>query len=149
MSMIEAICLSPEHGAPQQEAAAAQVHKLLGLLGDRYSGSAPAIVSFIAADEVEAFNRRTGLSVNAKQTGRNLVTRGVDLNSLVGKRFKVADVEFEGMELCEPCSTLGARLATGDVSAARIVRELTHKAGIRAYVRSGGELKVGDLVEAG
>ena len=147
MSMIEAICMSPEHGAPQQEASVAEVNESLGLLGDRYSGGAPAIVSFIAAEEVDAFNQRTGLGISARQTGRNLVTRGVELNSLVGKRFKVAEVEFEGMELCEPCATLGARLSSGDVSAARVVSELTHKAGLRAYVRSGGGIRLRDEVE--
>lgn len=148
MSMIEAICLSPEHGAPQRETRAAQVNETLGLLGDRYSGSAPAVVSFIAAEEVEAFNGRTGLSVEPVQTGRNIVTRGVELNDLVGKRFRVGDVVFEGMELCEPCATLGSKLSTDQVSAKQIVRELTHRAGIRAYVKSAGDVQVGSAVEA-
>lgn len=148
MSLIESICISPEHGTPQREVGSAYVQETMGLVGDRYAGAAPVTVSFIAVEEVEAFNQRTGLSITSKRTGRNLVTRGVDLNRLVGKRFKVADVVFEGMELCEPCGTLGARLATEKVSAATIVRELTHKAGLRAYVKSGGEIRVGDRVTA-
>lgn len=147
MSKIEAICLSPEHGAPQRETRSVQVNASLGLVGDRYSGRSPAVVSFIAAEEVEAFNKRTGLSIEPVQTGRNIVTRGIDLNALVGKRFRVGDVVFEGMELCEPCATLGSRLCTDKISAARIVRELMHRAGLRAYVKSGGDVQVGSAVE--
>ena len=146
MSMIEAICIAPEHGAAQWETEVATINESLGLVGDRHAGRSPVVVSFIAVEEVRDFNRRTGLAIEARHTGRNIVTRGVDLNALVGKRFTVAGVEFEGMELCEPCATLGARLATGRVGAPRVVREFTGKAVLRAYVKSGGEVRVGDAV---
>ena len=148
MSHIESICIAPEHASAQQQTSRVHVQEGLGLLGDRYAGSSPVTASFIAAEEVEAFNARTGLEITAADTGRNLVTRGADLNSLVGKRFTAGGVEFEGMELCEPCATLGGRLATEDVPAARIVREFTHKAGLRAFVRSSGEVRVGDGLRA-
>ncbi|MCY4041253.1 MAG: MOSC domain-containing protein [Gammaproteobacteria bacterium] len=146
MSHIESICIAPEHASPQLATNRVRVQAALGLLGDRYAGRSPVTVSFIAAEEVEAFNERTGLAITAADTGRNLVTRGADLNQLVGKRFTVGEVEFEGMELCEPCATLGGRLATEEVSAAHIVREFTHRAGLRAFVRSSGELQVGDAL---
>ena len=148
MSHIESIYIAPEHASPQREIESIQVQSTLGLLGDRYAGASPVTASFIAAEEVEAFNQRTGLSVTAAETGRNLVTRGVDLNSLVGKRFTVGEVVFEGAELCEPCATLGARLATGAVPSARIVREFTHRAGLRAFVRSSGKIGTGDPLRA-
>ncbi len=148
MSIITAICVAPEHAAPLREAPSALIQESIGLVGDRYAGSSPITVSFVAIEEIEAFNERTGLSIAPAHTGRNLITRGVDLNRLVGKRFRVQSVEFEGMELCEPCATLGSRLATGEVTASRIVREFTHRAGLRAYVRSSGEIRVGDPLDA-
>ncbi len=146
MSHIESICIAPEHASPQQETNRVQIQVGLGLLGDRHAGELPVTASFIAAEEVEAFNDRTGLVITAADTGRNLVTRGAALNRLVGKRFTVGQVEFEGMELCEPCRTLGSRLANPKITAVRIVREFTHKAGLRAYVRSSGVVQVGDAL---
>ena len=149
MSHIESIYIAPQHASPQREAKSVQVQAGLGLVGDRYAGAGQVTASFVAAEEVEAFNERTGLSITAADTRRNLVTRGADLNSLVGKRFTVGEVAFEGMELCEPCASLGARLAAKDVSAARVVREFMHKAGLRAFVRSSGTIKVGDTLRTG
>ena len=146
MSHIESICIAPEHSSPQQPTKTVRVTASLGLLGDRHAGASPVTASFIAAEEIEAFNERTGLQLTAAETRRNIVTRGVDLNQLVGKRFTVGDVAFEGMEPCEPCASLGARLATSEVSPASIVREFTHRAGLRAYVRSSGEVKIGDAL---
>ncbi len=146
MSHIESICIAPEHASPQQETNRVQVQQAIGLLGDRHAGGSPVTASFVAAEEVEAFNARTGLGISAADTGRNFVTRGAELNQLVGKRFTVGEVEFEGMELCEPCLTLGGRLANSEIPAARIVREFAHKAGLRAYVRSSGVVQVGDAL---
>ena len=73
---------------------------------------------------------------------RNVVTRGIDLNALVGRRFRVGDVECLGQRLCEPCSHL-ERLTTRGV-----LRGLIHRGGLRADVVSGGAIRVGDGVES-
>ncbi len=145
MSVIEAINVSPAHGQPQAPVDAARLTVAAGLVGDRHSNRR-AVVSLISAEEVEAFNEATGLDITPAETGRNIVTRGVDLNALVAKRFRVAGVELEGFELCEPCATLGGLLSTDEVSAADVVRRFTHRAGLRATVRDGGWIRVGDAV---
>lgn len=146
MSVIEAISVSPAHGQPQVPVNAAQLTSAAGLVGDRHSDRR-AVVSLIAAEEVEAFNEATGLDIAPAATGRNIVTRGVDLNALVTKHFRLAGVELEGFELCEPCATLGGLLATEQVSAVEVVRRFTHRAGLRATVRGDGWIRVGDAVE--
>lgn len=145
MSVIEAINVSPAHGQPQAAVNAAQLTVAAGLVGDRHSNRR-AVVSLIAAEEVEAFNEATGLDIAPAETGRNIVTRGVDLNALVAKRFQLAGVELEGFELCEPCATLGGLLSTEEVSAAKVVRRFTHRAGLRATVRGDGWIRPGDAV---
>ena len=72
----------------------------------------------------------------------DLVTRGVDLNALVGKRFRVGETECRGIELCEPCTTFEARTAPGAIKA------LVHRTGLNAEILSGGELRPGDAVTA-
>ena len=69
-------------------------------------------ITLIAAEEVERFNRETGLEIGAGDPRRNVVTRGVALNELVGAQFRVGETTLLGVELCEPCATLGKRLAS-------------------------------------
>jgi hypothetical protein len=71
---------------------------------------------------------------------RNVVTRGLDLNALVGKRFTVGDVECLGQRLCEPCAHLERLAAPG------VLRSLVHRGGLRADVLSDGTVRVGDPV---
>ena len=76
------------------------------------------------------------------ETRRQVTVRGVDVNALVGKRFRVGDVECFGVELCEPCAHLEKMTRPG------IIRDLAHRAGINADILVGGVIRVGDqLVE--
>jgi MOSC domain-containing protein YiiM len=109
-----------------------------GLEGDRHyheDGARPGqALTLVEAEAVE----EVGLA--AGETRRQITVRGVDLNALVGKRFKVGDVECFGVELCEPCSHLEEMTRPG------IIKELVHRAGINADVVSGGTIRVGDSV---
>lgn len=73
---------------------------------------------------------------------RNIVTRGIRLNALRGKRFRVGDAVFEGLELCEPCSLFAKRTHP------EMLDLFPRKAGLRARVVSGGEIRVGGSIEA-
>ncbi len=113
----------------------------VGLEGDRHAGT--GVVTLIEREKILEFNDRTGLDISLGQTRRNIITQGIELNDLVGKQFWVGDVLLEGFELCEPCASLGARLATDTVSGADVVKAFAHKAGIRAFVRGTGEITPG------
>ncbi len=95
---------------------------------------------------MDAFNAATGLGIDAAATRRNVLTRGVELNPLVGRRFAVGTAVLEGLEPCDPCATLGKRLATASVSAADVVRALADRGGLRARVVEGGEIAPGDEI---
>jgi MOSC domain-containing protein YiiM len=69
-----------------------------------------------------------------------VTTRGVPLNDLIGKRFRVGEVECYGVELCEPCSHLEKMTRPG------IIKELVHRAGINADILSDGTISVGDEI---
>ena len=71
---------------------------------------------------------------------RNVVTRGIDLNALVGRRFRVGDAECVGRRLCEPCAHLQRLTHPG------ILRDLVHRGGLRADILEGGAIRVGDTV---
>src|SRR5690606_2913606 len=109
-----------------------------GIVGDRCyreDGNSPAKeLTLVESAQVDAFNDRTGLRILHSSLRRNLLTVGVDLTSLVGKRFRVGEVEAEGIELCEPCSIVGRLLATEEVKPKRVIAEFLHHAGLRARI---------------
>jgi len=109
-----------------------------GLEGDRHfheEGARPGqAITLVAAEEVETVGLAPG------ETRRQLTVRGVDLNGLVGKRFRVGEVECLGVELCEPCAHLQEMTRPG------IIKELAHRAGINADIVVGGTIRVGDEV---
>ena len=73
---------------------------------------------------------------------RNVVTRGVSLNALVGRRFRVGEAECVGRRLAEPCAQLERLSGPG------LLRPLVHRAGLRADILAGGRIRVGDEVRA-
>ena len=101
-----------------------------------------AAITLIAEEALAGLREDTGLALSHPETRRNVLTRGIDLNALVGRRFRVGGVECEGVELCEPCVRL-ARL----VDEFGVLRGLVHRGGLRADVLSDGEIAVGDPVE--
>ena len=141
---IEAIYVSTNHGEPKESIPRAELRANVGLIGDRYAGH--GVVSIIEAEAVEAFNETTGLGVSADETGRNVVTRGIRLNDLVGRTFRLGEATLKGFELCEPCLVLGGRLATASVRPQDVVKAFTHSAGIRARVVASGQIRPGDVV---
>ena len=141
---IEAIYVSAKHGQPKVSIPRADLRAEIGLIGDRHAGY--GVVSIIETEAVETFNDTTGLDVSPGETGRNVVTRGIRLNDLVGRKFRLGNAVLKGFELCEPCSNLGSRLATEAVGSPAVVKAFTYSAGIRAYVVASGEIEPGDAV---
>jgi len=94
---VEGIYIAAEHGELPEPVESARALTGRGLEGNRYffDGDAPSgtALTLIAAEAVEAMEREHGISVEARETRRNVVTRGIDVNELVGKRFSVGDVE--------------------------------------------------------
>jgi MOSC domain-containing protein YiiM len=110
-----------------------------GIAGDRYcrnGAKAKSQITLIEREQIAKFREATALDVDAAATRRNLETSGIDLNALVGTQFQVGTAVLEGIELCEPCATLGALLETADVSKAKSYVRL-HTApdcGLESYV---------------
>ena len=117
-----------------------------GLTGDRYSEaknrrSADYQVTFIELENIEAFTEATGLPLTPDMPRRNIITRGIRLNGLRGKRFVVGRARFEGLELCEPCRLFAKRTHR------EVLQFFVGKGGLRARIVSGGEVRVGDAIE--
>lgn len=149
--MIESIFIAKEKGSAQLEVREIELVAGKGIVGDRNFDQARwpgQNLTFIEAEEVESFNLTRGRVIRASDTRRNIVTRAVRLNELVGKRFRIGDVVFYGVELCEPCKTLGSLLASSPMQPHDVVRAWVHKAGLRADVVTSGVISVGMKITA-
>ncbi len=145
---IESIFAAAAKGAPMQRVAVATLVAGRGIRGDRNFRDVEhdAQITLIAAEEVDRFNRETGLGIEAGDARRNVVTRGVALHELVDTEFRVGETILIGVELCEPCAKLGKRLASSAVSPAQVVAAFVHRAGLRARIVTGGRIASGDHV---
>jgi MOSC domain-containing protein YiiM len=119
-----------------------------GLNGDRYAArrgtfskkEAPGRhVTLIESEAVEAAKRDYGVDVKLSDPRRNVVTRGIALNHLVGREFTVGPVRLQGVRLCEPCEHMEKLSGLAGIRDA-----LVHRGGLRADIVEGGTLKVGD-----
>jgi MOSC domain-containing protein YiiM len=144
MSVV-ALCLSPVTSGPMVPVAELDVVAGAGIIGDRYYGAEQRNLTLIEAEEIDAFNARNGTQIALTDPRRNVVTRNVDLAALVGKEFLVGSVHLRGIELSEPCATLAKHLAATGLAKRVIVREFTHRAGLRAAVVSSGRIRIGDV----
>jgi MOSC domain-containing protein YiiM len=109
-----------------------------GVVGDRYGQARD--LTLIEAEALEGLLEDTGIELSAAEARRQVLTRGIRLNDLVGERFAVGGVECVGQELCEPCDHLQRLTRQG------VLRGLVHRGGLRADIVSGGRIAVGDTV---
>jgi MOSC domain-containing protein YiiM len=142
--VVEQIAIAPARAVlpePIGEVRAVAGH---GLEGDRKfaaDGAGPGeAITLIAAEALEGLREDTGIELSHEASRRNVLTRGVDLNALVGRRFRVGAVLCEGVELCEPCRHLQSLTDPG------VLRGLVHRGGLRADVLQGGTIAPGDVV---
>src|SRR5207247_8916282 len=128
---VEGIYVAAQHGELPEPVDSVRALAGRGLEGNRYffDEAAPGTaLTLIAAEAVEAMGREHGISIEPRESRRNVVTRGIDVNGLVGTRFRVGAVECQGTELCEPCTTLQAMTQPG------IIKGLTHRGGLNADI---------------
>ncbi len=144
---IEGIFVSPSAGEPTRSLERVWALAGRGLQDDRHvtgrgtfpSGLPGSALTLIEAEVCQSFDP----PLAADEHRRNLVTRGIDLNALVGVDFTIGALPCRGMRLCEPC-TVAQRYASRPV-----LRALVHRGGLRADILQDGQIAVGDELRAG
>jgi MOSC domain-containing protein YiiM len=152
---VVSIYIARTAGSPMQQRDEAEAVPKRGLEGDRYFAGKGAFsarslpgrevteVTLIEAEVIDHIRRDWGIAVDAADSRRNIVTRGIELNQLVGSEFNVGQVRLRGASLCEPCVSLVKSEANR-----HLLRGLVHKGGLRAQILSRGVVAVGDPVAA-
>jgi MOSC domain-containing protein YiiM len=148
---VEAIHVTEAGSGPLRAVMRVRAIAGVGLEGDRYAlgtghySHDPKVdrqITLIAAEELDRLAAAEGIELSPAESRRNVLTRGIDVNALVGRRFVIGGVECEGTRLCEPCQYLT------DLVGKPILAPLVHRAGLRARILSDGEIAVGAEVVA-
>lgn len=139
---VAAILTAPEAESPLTRVETVEAIAGRGLKGDRYydgrgTFSGPGHGYQLTLVEAEVL---ASIDLPWEQARRNIVTRGIALNGLVGHRFKIGAVECIGRRLAEPCSHLESLARPG------LLRPLVHRGGLRADILEGGSITIGDQV---
>jgi MOSC domain-containing protein YiiM len=147
---VEAIFISPQAKARPAAVEAAIAIAGKGLEGDRYFDASGTFsdnpnsdgrdLTLIEAEAVEGLRRDTGIELAPAETRRNVLSRGLALNDLLGRRFSVGEVECVGRRLCDPCSHLQKLTQPG------VLKGLVNRGGLRADIVRGGVIRPGDEV---
>jgi len=145
---VESIHIAPAARERMQSLDQIQAIPGVGLEGDRYALRQGTFfkplpdfeLTLIEAEAVEALRRDYDVDLDSGEARRNLVTRGVPLNHLVGRDFRIGQVKIRGIRLCEPCSHLQ------ELTARPVIKGLRHRGGLRAQILSQGIIHVGDTI---
>jgi len=140
------ISITPVAEDPMQSVDEVRAIPGRGLEGDRYfdhpERQPKRELTLVEAEAIESFRTEFKIDFGMDGTRRNLITRGVPLNHLVGKEFWIGEVKARGLQLCEPCATLQR------LSHPKVLPGLLHRGGLRAQILSEGMIRVGAIVRA-
>jgi nicotinamidase-related amidase len=148
---VEAIFVTPEGSAPMERRAEVRAVPGRGLEGDRYftgtgtwwrADRTGQELTLVEAEAIERL-RDAGMPMDLGGTRRNVVTRGISLDALLGRRFRLGDVELVAVRPCDPCGHMEKLSGVGGVRAG-----LEGRGGIRAEVLTEGTIREGDTVRA-
>ena len=147
---VVSIHIAPKGSAKMQSVPAAKAVAGRGLEGDRYYNNTGTYskkpgpdreITLIESEAVEAAARDEKVDAPVGDIRRNVVTRGVALNHLVGREFRVGSARLKGIRLCEPCGHMEELAGKPGIEEA-----LVHRGGLRAQIVEGGMISVGDPV---
>ena len=116
-----------------------------GVVGDRHFkefNDPYNQLSLIESENIDYYNIKYGLNIPYLNFRRNVVTHGIQLNDLVGKKILVGNVELEGIDLCRPCRHLTEVLEQDN-----ILKEFLRRGGLRCQVLSSSSIKIGDEIK--
>jgi MOSC domain-containing protein YiiM len=146
---VKEIYIAEKAGGPMIAKTKTSAESNKGLVGDRYhsavgrwsdSGHKPDFNLTLIEDENIAEFHRQGISLAAHEFRRNIVTTGINLNELEGRRFLIGNVTCQGIRLCEPC------LYLEKLTGIKLVKTMTHKGGLRVQLLTDGRIEIGDPI---
>ena len=145
MSKVFKIGITDKNNKKINEVKSIEVLENKGVVGDRHFdefNDPYCQLSLIESENIDFYNSKYNLNIPYVDFRRNIITKGVRLNNLIGKKFLVGNVKVEGVDLCRPCRHLTEILSQGN-----IIKEFLRKGGLRCQILSSSMINVGDDIK--
>jgi len=144
MSKVFKIGITNKNNKKINEVKSIEVLENKGVVGDRHFdefNDPYCQLSLIESENIDFYNSKYNLNIPYVDFRRNIITKGIRLNDLIGKKFLVGNVKVEGIDLCRPCRHL-----TEILNQENILKEFLRKGGLRCQILSSSIINVGDNI---
>ena len=145
MSKVYKLGITIDNNKKIQEVNSIEVIADKGIVGDRHFkdfNDPYCQLSLIESENIDHYNTKYGLNISYIDFRRNIITKELKLNDLVGKKLFIGKVEVEGIDLCRPCKHL-----TEMLNQKNVLKEFLRKGGLRCRVLSSSKITVGDKIQ--
>ena len=145
MSEVYKIGITINNNKPINEVSSINVLANKGIIGDRHFkqfNDPYNQLTLIESENIDYYNIKHGLNIPYIDFRRNIITKGIKLNDLVGKKILVGKVELEGIDLCRPCKHLCEVLGQEN-----IIKEFLRRGGVRCQILTSSSIKVNDKID--
>ena len=144
MAEVFKLGIAAKNNQPIKEVNSIEVLANKGIVGDRHFNDfndSYNQLSLIESENIDEYNIKFGLNIPYINFRRNIITKGIQLNDLIGKKLQIGNVELEGVELCRPCRHL-----TEMLNQKNILKEFMRKGGLRCQILSSSKISIGDKI---
>ena len=144
MAEVFKLGIAAKNNQPIKEVNSIEVLANKGIVGDRHFNDLNDPynqLSLIESENIDEYNIKSGLDIPYINFRRNIITKGIQLNNLIGKKIQIGNVELEGVELCRPCRHL-----TEMLNQKNILKEFMRKGGLRCQILSSSKISIGDKI---
>jgi|TARA_B100001059_G_scaffold113441_1_gene113624 MOSC domain-containing protein YiiM len=145
MSEVYKIGITNNNNQKIKEVSSIKVLANQGIVGDRHFkefNDPFSQLSLIESENIDYYNIKYGLDIPYIDFRRNIITKGIQLNDLVGKKFQIGKVELEGVDLCRPCRHLCEVLNQDN-----IIKEFLRRGGLRCQILSSSTIEIGHKIK--
>ena len=145
MSEVIKIGIAKSKSKEIQEVKEINVFAGKGIVGDRYFNEKNEDrnqLTLIESENIDYYNDKFNLKIPYLNFRRNIVTKGIKLNDLVGKKLIIGKTEIKGIDLCRPCKSLQENL-----NQENIIKEFLRRGGLRCSILTSSNIKVGDEIK--
>ena len=145
MSKVFKLGITKDNNKEIEEVSSIEVLANKGVVGDRHFdeyNDPYNRLTLIEAENIDYYNTKFGLDIPYKDFRRNVVTKGIQLNDLVGKKIKIGNVEVEGIDLCRPCRHL-----TEVLNQDNILKEFLRRGGLRCQILTSSQININDDIK--
>ena len=145
MSKVYKLGITPHNNKKIQEVNSIEVIAEKGIVGDRHFkdyNDPYCQLSLIESENIDYYNTKYGLNIAYVDFRRNIITKKIELNNLVGKKFFIGKVEVEGIDLCRPCRHL-----TDMLNQDNVLKEFMRRGGLRCRILTSSQININDKIK--